>query len=75
MLKMIGVQLELLRDVNILLIVERGIRGGLACAMKRYARYLSETYDPSKSDTYLTSTCWTCYGAVSVIRRIQVDEP
>ena len=37
-LKHTGIQLELLRDVDMLLMFEQGIRGGITQAVKRYAR-------------------------------------
>ena len=49
-LKMTGVNLELLHDQDMLLMVEKGIRGGVSMISKRYGRanneYMEE-YDPS----------------------------
>ena len=37
-LKKIGVELDLLSDINMLLMVERGIRGGMCHAIHRYGK-------------------------------------
>ena len=50
-LKKIGVKLELLTDVDMLLMTEKGIRGGMCHAMNRYAKANSKyvkNYDLSK---------------------------
>ncbi|XP_011858631.1 PREDICTED: uncharacterized protein LOC105556165 [Vollenhovia emeryi] len=56
MLKYTGVRFELLTDVDMLLFVERGVRGGLSQCSHRYARannkYLA-SYDPLQASTYL----------------------
>ena len=55
-LKMTGVQLELLTDIDKILMVESGIRGGISQISNRYKKannpYL-EDYDPSKETKYL----------------------
>ena len=59
-LKYTGVQLKLLSNIDMLLMVMRGIRGGVSMISKRYAKannkYMGEAYDrsePSKFITYL----------------------
>ena len=55
-LKMTGVQLELLSDIDKILMVEAGIRGGISQISNRYEKannpYL-EDYDPSKKKKFL----------------------
>ena len=51
-LKFTDVDLKLIRDPDISLIIESGIRGGVSTITHRYAKannpYLSETYDKDK---------------------------
>ena len=55
-LKMTGVELEHIRDPNIHLFIEAGIRGGVIMISKRYARannkYLKD-YDPQQASNYI----------------------
>ena len=55
-LKKIEVKLELLTDINMLLMVEKGIRGGICHAIRRYAKadnkYMKD-YDKNKESSYL----------------------
>ena len=55
-LKTTGQQLELLHDYDMLMMFERGIRGGMTHISKRYAEannpYMT-TYDPQKSTKYI----------------------
>jgi hypothetical protein len=58
MLKMTGVKLELLSDYDMLMMVKRGIRGGISTISHRYAhannKYMGEAYDPSKESSFIT---------------------
>ena len=55
-LKISGVELELIKDPNMYLMVENGIRGGISTITKRYAKannkYMNE-YDPEKERIYI----------------------
>lgn len=57
MLKYNKIKFELLTDVDMLLFVENGIRGGLTQVCKRYSQannmYMTN-YDPKKSSSYIT---------------------
>ena len=52
-----GIRLGLLQDINMLLMFERGIRGGISQAVHRYATannpYMKEEYDKNKETNYL----------------------
>ena len=56
-LKYTKVRLELLTDIDMLLMFEKGIRGGITQAIHRYAaannKYMGDRYNPTKSDSYL----------------------
>ena len=56
-LKKTEVELELLSDPDMLLMVEKGIRGGVSSIMHRYAKannkYMGEDYNPAESSKYL----------------------
>ena len=50
-------RLELLTDIDMLLIVQKGIRGGITQAVKRYAKvnnkYRKDLYNPNELSIYL----------------------
>jgi len=56
-LKKTGVQLELLSDPDMLLMFERGIRGGVSMISKRYAKannkYIGEKFDPNEKSKFI----------------------
>ena len=57
-LKMTGVELELLTDPDMLLMIEKGVRGGISMISKRHGKannkYMGEEYDPSQPSNYVT---------------------
>ena len=57
MLRYTGVELELLRDPDMSLMIERGIRGGVSMITKKHSRannpYIEKSYDCSKPNVYL----------------------
>ena len=58
MLKMTGVGLEKMSDIDMYLFIEKGLRGGISYIAKRYAKannkYMKE-YDPKKLSKFLIS--------------------
>ena len=56
MLKVTGVEMELLTDPDMYLFFEEGIRGGVSSVMKRYSKannvYMKD-YDPKKPDVFI----------------------
>ena len=56
-LKKTGVRLELLTDPDMLLMFERGIRGGITQVVHRYAsansKYIGDLYDPNRESSYI----------------------
>ena len=57
MLKMIGVELELISDIEMCLFIEKGIRGGISYIAKRCSKANNEymkSYDDSKPSKYIS---------------------
>ena len=56
-LKRTGIKLELLTDPDMLLMLERGIRGGITQAVRKYAsannKYMGDKFNPYEDTTYL----------------------
>ena len=56
-LKRTGIKLELLTDPDMLLMFERGIRGGITQAVRKYAAannpYVGDKFDPNEDTAYL----------------------
>ena len=56
MLKMTGVKLKLIDDIDKHLFIERGMRGGVSCITKRYCKannkYVKD-YDSNKENTFI----------------------
>ena len=57
MLKMVGIELEKISDIDKYLFIEKGLRGGISYIAKRYAKannkYMND-YDPEKPSTFIT---------------------
>ena len=57
MLKMTGIKLEKISDIDMYLFIEKGTRGGISYIAKRYAKannkYMND-YDPEKPSTFIT---------------------
>ena len=56
MLKMTGIESELISDINVHLVIEKGMRGGISCIAKRYSKannkYMKR-YDDSKQSKFI----------------------
>ena len=68
MLKMAGIKLEKISDIDKYLFMEKELRGGISYIAKRYAKTnnkYTENYDPKKPSTFITYLdknnlyCWT----------------
>ena len=57
MLKITGVRLEKVFDIDMYLFIEKGLRGGISYIAKRYAKannkYMND-YDPKKQSTFIS---------------------
>ena len=57
LLKMTGVELDLLTDIDMLLMIESGLRGGISTCVTRHSkannRYMHK-YDPNKESKFIT---------------------
>ena len=57
MLKMTGIELEKISDIDKYLFIEKGLRGGISYIAKRYAKannkYIND-YDPKKPSTFIS---------------------
>ena len=56
MLKITGIKLELLEDVDMLLMIEKGIRGGISNSFKRYAKAnnrFMKNFDPAEKSSFI----------------------
>ena len=57
MLKMTKVKLQLLDDIDMVLMIEKGVRGGVSMISKKYAKAnnpMVSGYDPSKPNSWIT---------------------
>ena len=57
MLKMTGIKLEKISDINQYLFIKKGLRGGITYIAKRYAKANNEymcDYDSNKQSTFIT---------------------
>ena len=57
MLKMTGIKLEKIYDIDKYLFIEKGLRGGISYIAKRYSKanntYMND-YDPKKQSTFIS---------------------
>ena len=70
-LKCTGIRLKLLTDLDMLLMFERGIRGGITQVVRKYAlannKYVGDKFNPNEDTTYLQYLdtnnlyCWAMF--------------
>ena len=56
-LKMTGVELDLLNDIDRLLMIESGLRGGISTCVTRHSKANNKymhNYDPNKQSKFIT---------------------
>ena len=77
-LKLTKIKLELLTDLDMFLMFEKGIRGGITQAVHRYAKannhYMGDQYNPEEESSYLqyldaNNLVWVGYESTSTNRR------
>ena len=60
--KKTGVKLELLTGIDMLLMIKKGIRGGICHAIHKYAKannkYMKNYDENSNKEIYFWSRCW-----------------
>lgn len=77
MLKYTKVEIEILTDIDMLLFIERGVRGGISQCSKRYVKsnnkYVPD-FDPSQKSTYLMYLdCNNLYG-YSMMQHLPISD-
>ena len=76
-LKINGVELELLKDVDMLLMVEKGIRSGICQAVTRHVKsknkYMGDNYDDKRDPSYTQYYDANSLYAWAMCRKLPVD--
>ena len=74
--KKTGVQLELLKDIDMLLMVEKGIRGGICHSVHRYDKANNQymkNYDKNKESLYLIYVDYYNLYGEAISQKLPVD--